>query len=139
MRKIDWNAEARGMVRYVVKHMFEAHRGAMLWKKPGISVAFGNDGAGEKQDREIASLRAYLKANEIEELGFAKSTGEDAGYSWAMIIKSAAPDQFVAPLWVGWLGEDLQHGAAIAFSSLQVQIAQRVVADHGIEPEFVAG
>jgi len=138
MQKIDWNAEARLVVRHVSEHMFEAHRGAMPWKRPGISVAFGNDGAGERQDREIAALRSYLEERQIDELGFAKSTGEDADYSWAMLIRSGNPDQFVSVLWDGWMSRaEGTKGFQSLFRHLQASTALRVIAEHGIEPELV--
>jgi len=134
MQKIDWQKEAHDVLNHVSEHMMEAHRGAMPWKKPGICVAFANDGAGEKQDREIHDLRDYLVDQEITELGFAKT--ED-GYSWVMLIKSGNPDQFIVPLWAGWMGVLPPRGDV--FVGLQSSIAERVVAEHGIEPEFVAG
>ena len=140
MQKIDWTAEARHMVRHVSKHMFEAHRGAMSWKKPGISVVFGNDGAGERQDREIACLRNYLDQHEIEELGFAVSLGaedHDAGYSWAMLVRDDNPDQFIPVIWSGWLGDHLSDPMSAVFLHVQSSIAKRVIEDHGVKPELV--
>ena len=133
MQKIDWTAEARHMVRHVSKHMFEAHRGAMPWKKPGISVAFGNDGHDKRQINEIATLIAYLREHKIKELGFAAT---DDRYSWVMIVKSDNPDQFVLPLWAGWL-EGAPESLAAFFYGVQSSIAERVIEDHGIKPDFV--
>jgi hypothetical protein len=134
MRANDWNAEAVAMARYVRENMFEAHRGAMPWKQPGVSVIFGNDGAtGEHTTREIEAVRECLQLCEIPILGF--GVEPEANYSWAMLVQSHEPAANLAEMvWDMW-GVTAAGPVADVFIATQWKIAMDEVANHGTKPE----
>jgi hypothetical protein len=137
---------------------FEAHRGAFWWdEERRIAVAFGNDGADERQNFEIASVRKLLADHGGVELGFARH-GDD-GYSFALaceLPETFGPDVMEGVLWKAWntisshkkedpvpaaldwdaigrmLGEQKRHPPESVFAAIQGDIAHVVLERNGL-------
>jgi hypothetical protein len=104
---IDWHAEASAAARYLWKHHFPAHRGAILWC-PNVTAVFGNDGYDTKQNKpdetadddrakqEVELLRMKLQELRIQELGFGVDEG---GYTWVVLVDSPKARELNELIW----------------------------------------
>jgi hypothetical protein len=156
--RIDWDAEAVAMADHVGHEMFAAHRGAMWWRRVGVSVVFGNDGyavrsggrfhEGElrpvddpRPRREVALVREVLAKQGIEVLGFGTSSGN--GYSWAMLVQTDDRAMLESVVWQAW---DVACGGrseidpemnAVHAGNLQLFHAREAIA-HAVTPDHWA-
>ncbi len=81
----SWQTEADEAVDYVRKHLFSAHRGALLWC-PGITAIFGNDGYEDARTQlEVENLRSELTNRKLEEVAF---TTDDENFSWVVLVRA---------------------------------------------------
>jgi hypothetical protein len=106
MPGIDWNAEAGRVAEYVLVEMIPDHRGAMPWRKDGISVVFGNDSyAEEPQAKEkAAKFREILGQIGVKVLGYGVDPLD--GLSWVMLVETADTDMLTRLVWKAWEGGD---------------------------------
>lgn len=86
MSKRKWNRAAKNAANWIGDHLFERHRGAIVWHA-GTAVIFGNDGYSSTAwvRQQVAILRQMLKDSDVKELGFGLA---DDGYTWALIVRS---------------------------------------------------
>ena len=92
----SWQSEAEEAVLFVHKHLFPAHRGALLWC-PDVTAVFGNDGYAHKDcQTEVDKLRTELSARSIDVLAFAPDEDE---YSWVLLVASGDARQLNDLVW----------------------------------------
>jgi hypothetical protein len=106
MRGMDWDAEARRMAEHVLAEMIPDHRGAMPWRKDGISVVFGNDpDAEDLQVKEVATrVCEILVQIGVKVLGFGVDRLD--GLSWAILVESGDIDMLTRLVRLAWKGGD---------------------------------
>lgn len=91
---MNYNARAKKIANYVQSRGLETHRGVMPLAELGALVVFGNDDYfGNPQTREL--VRLVFEAGHdagIDVLGFAtndaRDWADDAGISWAVVLKT---------------------------------------------------
>ncbi len=85
---VDWNVAAVEAADRIHAHRLADHNGAAGWWKPGIFVAFGNDGYSTDENSRAAVdlLRQRLEDRKITELGF--GVDSNGGYTWAMLVQT---------------------------------------------------
>jgi hypothetical protein len=135
MHQIDWDAEAAKVARYVQDELMSAHRGAIPWRRVGVSAVFGNDGYGSpKVLAEVARVRARLAHFGIKILGFGVSPGD--GKSWAMLVETDHPRAEALLDCVVW--EAWEDGYSDLNFAAQFQAAHAEIARSGIRPDHSA-
>lgn len=112
--------EVEEALTYVSTHLFEAHRGAILWDSE-TSLIFDNRIGSEYIEEVRSVIRRFLKANAIKEL--AESHG---GSSWVMLVKSDKARILHEQIW-GTYPED-------EAKDLQMEIAFRRVVTYWNSP-----
>jgi hypothetical protein len=106
LRSISWRVEAVRAAEYVHKHLFSAHRGAILWC-PYTTAIFGNDGydpqptsmeiaKDNRAKMEVTALRNRLHDLQHAELAFGL---DKSGYSWAMLVDSGNAEAMFELVW----------------------------------------
>lgn len=82
----SWDSEACEAVNYIHQHLYEAHRGALLWC-PGVTALFGNDGyASPTVQQEVKNTCDRLATHHIEQLASAQCANQN---SWVVLARSA--------------------------------------------------
>jgi hypothetical protein len=162
MSYIDWDAEAVATANCVRKHMFDAHRGAMLGRQIGtlgrqlgIGAIFGNDNFSQdaRSRNEVDTVRSKLAEMGVKILGFGVSDpiyDEDApGLNWAILVsirgktwteygRSIKPstDKFIAILHK--LVCDAGRDSGFDNANLQSSIATKSIKKHRWKDYFYA-
>lgn len=98
--KTQWDAVALALAKEAHEENFASRRGTIGGEEfghEGVFCYYNNNpwgGADGRQwrEKENAELRQWMKEQQITELAYAPypSTGEEAGYSFAMIIEGDA-------------------------------------------------
>jgi transcriptional regulator with XRE-family HTH domain len=93
--KAEWDKRARYLAQHANEIHFSSRRG--IWRLDDVNklCIFNNnpyEGLPELRDQETAVFRRWLATNGIKVLAYAMypETGEDAGYTYAMILDAGA-------------------------------------------------
>ncbi|MGE0606368.1 MAG: hypothetical protein AB7O62_04510 [Pirellulales bacterium] len=98
---MNWNQLASELALEVKERLGCTLCGAVPWNRPGVAIAFGNDGydQDERTHREVTWLRHKLPQNGAEVLGFGLC---DIGHTWVLIVKSNNVEWLNSVVWRAW-------------------------------------
>lgn len=98
---MNWNEQARQLALEIKEQLGTALCGAVPWDRPGLAVAFGNDGydQDERTHREVNWLRHRLPLCGAAVLGFGLC---DAGHTWALIVETSNVEWLNAVVGRAW-------------------------------------
>jgi hypothetical protein len=96
-----WSRIAQQAAVDIQEQLLNVRRGAVAWRRPGLAVAFGNDGYAqdERTCRAVAWLRHNLPRWGAAVLGCGTS---DDGYTWALLVQTERIDWLNHLVWRSW-------------------------------------
>ena len=101
--KVNWEVVAMGAAKDASENNFSSRRGIYFFEDVNVLCVYNNHPYGSepltkqtRRDKETADFRCWLKQQDIKELGYATypETGEDAGYTYAMLLDAGADRQY---------------------------------------------
>jgi hypothetical protein len=98
---MSWTRIAEQAAVDIQEQVLNLRRGAVAWRRPGLAVAFGNDGytQDERTHRAVNWLRHNLPRWGAPVLAVGTS---DDGYTWTLLVETDRIDWLNHLVWRSW-------------------------------------